>query len=391
MDQSRDFPKSLKGSNKPPVDVVKGSGEWKDGPSSSGANVSIITGSFRNSVKYPSARENEACLLMRFHGASTEMSPRNVQDMYNKILKRCPLEGYEKHRRGGSSGIVEPDEHFWKCFHQGKALPKKTSGVKFLFEGTRVWCCYINDKGQVVKKEYSRPVRGGPFDVDPELLEEFPALAKFAEYKAYAALILKELNERRKIKITPEAVEQELDMIRRSAICAIGAEAVRQSSFSLESSTASPPRKVFLANVGDVATPRSRSQADSSSIMDPNMVAKARTIFLANYASSNKHTMVCHPVGYHTDFFANGKTSLENKELRVHPGLAPQMGRGGAGGGKYVFALLDWVNENSGRRRRVYLANGGNRESRVTESVWQQFLLHNPRVAEAYPEGIPSG
>lgn len=61
---------------------------------------------------------------------------------------------------------------------------------------------------------------------------------------------------------------------------------------------------------------------------------KPREITLSHYIYQNKeHTLVQHPVGYHRDFFKDGKECLENKFcFVVHGGHASsQMGRGGHG------------------------------------------------------------
>jgi hypothetical protein len=60
----------------------------------------------------------------------------------------------------------------------------------------------------------------------------------------------------------------------------------------------------------------------------------------------NKNTTVAYPVGYHLDVVANKELALENGICFVNPtrlGQAtsggPALGRGGAGGGKFCWAL----------------------------------------------------
>ena len=57
----------------------------------------------------------------------------------------------------------------------------------------------------------------------------------------------------------------------------------------------------------------------------------------------NKCTMVCHPVGYHNDVFADKQDSLENKITFIHPKYLYSFARGG-NGHRYTWALLDWTN-----------------------------------------------
>ena len=49
-----------------------------------------------------------------------------------------------------------------------------------------------------------------------------------------------------------------------------------------------------------------------------------------------------------------GTGSLENKQLFSLPSSDGNIGRGGDGTGRFVFAILDWTNELTGRRRRNY-------------------------------------
>ena len=70
----------------------------------------------------------------------------------------------------------------------------------------------------------------------------------------------------------------------------------------------------------------------------------------------NKHTMVAYAVGYHRDVFADKKAALENRicfeNCRMSQAAGgPALGRGGAGSGKYCWALLDWPTKAADRRK----------------------------------------
>ena len=92
------------------------------------------------------------------------------------------------------------------------------------------------------------------------------------------------------------------------------------------------------------------------------------------YNLSNKHTLVTHPVGFHIDTFHANLPSLENKVCFIHPRINGTDGRGGAGSGAFVFALLDWGN-NSKNRRRVYVDGGGVGRfgNQCTQTRWEAF------------------
>ena len=85
-----------------------------------------------------------------------------------------------------------------------------------------------------------------------------------------------------------------------------------------------------------------------------------RANFLAEHSTLHcKYTLVAHPVGMHTDWFGTKKIedkenpdkkisvpnySLENKTCFILPRTRPgDMGRGGQGCSKFVWALLDWT------------------------------------------------
>ena len=92
------------------------------------------------------------------------------------------------------------------------------------------------------------------------------------------------------------------------------------------------------------------------------------------YNLSNKHTIVTHPVGFHRDTFHANLPSLENKVCFIHPRMNCSDGRGGAGQGHYVFALLDW-GDNANNRRRVYVDGGGVAAfgNQCTQTRWELF------------------
>ena len=83
-----------------------------------------------------------------------------------------------------------------------------------------------------------------------------------------------------------------------------------------------------------------------------------------------------YPVGYHVDNFKNGDSSLENKICMISK-EREGYGRGGGSGKRYfTWALLDWTNDISGQRRRIYRSLGGTK-NRVTKSVWEEFAKQN--------------
>eukprot|EP00977_Amphora_coffeiformis_P026540 scaffold27668_cov167-Amphora_coffeaeformis.AAC.1 len=108
----------------------------------------------------------------------------------------------------------------------------------------------------------------------------------------------------------------------------------------------------------------------------------------------NTFTVVTHPVGYHRDTFGkdkhkqhNSPDSLENKTCFYLPRQTGSFGRGGDQH-NFVWALLDWRNTDSGRRRRAYIEAGGDGQVQLTLHQWIQFLQQPgnlQRVVQAVP------
>ena len=99
---------------------------------------------------------------------------------------------------------------------------------------------------------------------------------------------------------------------------------------------------------------------------------------------SNKHSLVCHPVSIHRDVFAgNVGDKIENKYCMVVSNRGSNtdhfLGRGGAGPGKYVAAVLDWPLTHQ-RRRELFIQNGGNaavRLNHTNEQSLRNFFIQN--------------
>ena len=96
-------------------------------------------------------------------------------------------------------------------------------------------------------------------------------------------------------------------------------------------------------------------------------------------ASQNQYTLVAYPVSYHYDVFKKGEHSLENKicfEFDLEDGKI-DIGRGGSGPTKFVFALLDWTNSKSKASRRLqYQITGGELQAkeRLTNQKWESHF-----------------
>ena len=78
--------------------------------------------------------------------------------------------------------------------------------------------------------------------------------------------------------------------------------------------------------------------------------------------------------------FNKKEPGLENKTCFSITGLDGN-GHGGGSRNEFVFALLDWTNEPSGRIRRWYLALNGDPSVRLTQQRLDAFKMEGGRFA----------
>ena len=77
---------------------------------------------------------------------------------------------------------------------------------------------------------------------------------------------------------------------------------------------------------------------------------------------------------------------LENNICFSNPSMFNKYGirRGGAGGGNFVFALLDWQYARGGKRRRAVHVMVANPPAIVTRRYWEEvFAVQHPAAAAA--------
>ena len=98
-------------------------------------------------------------------------------------------------------------------------------------------------------------------------------------------------------------------------------------------------------------------------------------------AITNRHSLVCHPVSFHKDVFANKEgDKLENKICLVNFRRSNQkeelpLGRGGAGPGYYVFAIIDWEGTKK-KRRKIYVDATQDAARRVTAPFFRNWVIN---------------
>ena len=261
--------------------------------------ATILLGMPKNKVKGASYY----LLLARLHKMTFEASADEANALYDRLQLKLGKGGFEARRFGGSGGKVEVNKNMLDFIHVPGNFPRKGKGVKFIPNGNKWTCIYISpydSKRKVMTVEYSQPQKGGSMSLNRKDAVKFPCLRNLAESKPFAALLLQALN------------CDYLDGFDTGRLCY------------------TPPLQKEFRHVSFVSATGPHTWND----------------FMDELVLLNKHTLVGYPVGYHLDVFADGEPALENRICFVNTGRGtkwgPALGRGGAGPGKFCWALLDW-------------------------------------------------
>lgn len=357
-----------------------------------GEDVTIVVGLWRE-------KEHASLLLCRFYDVWQQIPLNNngIVQLYEEVSKRTEHSDLVRKRTGGSSGRFEGvTEELLVLISQDTSCPKKGLGQWWIPGPNSLFLCYINEDCEAKSVEYSTPKWGGQFIVDPNMMLRFPFLFDFALCKIRAARLLDWFNANKawgdNIVVTQKAVDAELYNFQMSE--ELAAIIVQQKQESLLSEAWNGTRK-------DGACSSSSSPLYRRSKIPREVRVQHLTyekMVLANYANYNMHTKVQHPVGAHQDSFGKSKEeddpdfkfkiySLENKICFHHPRLFDRygIGRGGAGPGKFVFAILDWQSSQSGARRRAVRNNlpADQVPARISRDFWEQFRVAHPDAANA--------
>ena len=301
--------KEMKGSNDIKPSVVKQSFIF-DGKSQKNTRLTIILLVPRDRAP----RSSNPLLLMRFHGPMYRLTEKTKKKLYERCLQLIPHNGIECHRKGGSSSKTRYDDTFFQFLLHESVFPRKSVAVKLVKHALYWECLYISPcSGRAVKHCYCPPVTGGIFRTTDALLVDFPFLLEFAESKVMAACILNEIN--------------------------------RMDVTSFKIAVAATAAEIPLLEKAISSTEGTRLMNDSHDHPGRYLPNNTRKHILQSLSMDGHHTLVTHPVGYHVDVFSNGVTSrLENKICFDIPASRKtgSVGRGGAGSGRFVFAIIDW-------------------------------------------------
>lgn len=233
----------------------------------------------------------------------------------HKLFEDCKLSlkrgGFEANRKN-SGGRTTVNAQLRKFLNHPGNLPRKAVGVK-IFQREKDWqFLYISttnsnvadhpngDTRKVASWKYTQPQIGGSFNLPVFLFEKYNFLYDFVRCKVETALVLQALKANFGLNVQPGAVATQMAQLEAARV-----------------------------------------------LYDGNDMA-----ILRHVSRLNMYTLVAYPVAYHTDTFADGEASLENKVCFVNPPMNSKgIGRGGAGADEFVYALLDWTKKNKRKRR----------------------------------------
>jgi hypothetical protein len=279
-----------------------------------------------------------AATFLSNHGLE-KFEDMDFESLYKSILVRAGKQGFEASRSGGSQGMCYKQSiSYLKHTQRPGSWPRHSSAVRKIIVNSPSRCGYYGIYLRTTTAKtacwfYNTPQIGGHQKLKPKQVEAFPLLASFPDCRFVTAQVLRYRN---------------LCLPNEHIACA---EAVTN----------------MFHDVINIIKP----EADSNVRKDFSRVGYC----LALNAS---HTLVTHPVGFHRDVFSSGQAEIENKLLivsfdRSKLGEKLARGRGGAGPGIFVYAILDWGNETKARRTR-FLQLGGDATVRVTQQIMDDWL-----------------
>ena len=273
----------------------------------------------------------------------------NVKIFYNDLLDTLDLDGYDAKRSGGSNGLTTLSNYnILKLLRTNDAFIRKGKGVKVIKKDKK-WVCYylksgkgkdsddnskITDERSFTKYSYSQPQCSGNFEMNKEIMDKYmDVVTTMTEAKYNSSLLIKTIDSVFNFQIQEGAVKAAIEDITRARLL-VGSELDEQSK---------------------------------------------KNHFIRQLAMDNLYTLVAYPCNYHYDVFKKGQYSLENKICFSFYSDSNDIGRGGNGPCRYVFALLDWTNSGSGRRRRQYIASGAELSDNqvVTRARWERQFGNN--------------
>ena len=269
-----------------------------------------------------------------------DLSDHCKKSLFEDSVSYLRRDGMDITRKGGSNGNPTFNNYdILSLLKSNQTFIRKGKGVKVVRAAKKWHCLYISAGGktkskhcfdrQVTQWVHVQPQLAGQFDMNDVFFRKYSSVVKaMTEVKYNSALLLVEISNYLDIKIQNGAVTAALEDLNAC--------------------------NNFLKHVKNICEFESK-------------LVKTLTY-------GNKFSLVAYPVSYHFDTFIDGCMSLENKicfGFNITDG-SNNIGRGGGGKSKFVFALLDHSDSRYRRRRQQYVAAGGDLEhgQRLTQEMW---------------------
>ncbi len=300
--------------------LFRGSGPYNKKP-----DVTLIIGS-------DGPGSYASILLCRFHNLSPGLKVDQKDLVFRTAWDSLKISKFECRRSGGSSGLTSANPDIKTFISVHGTTPRCGKGAVWV-QGRDSWFVYYigTYDGKVKRVKYTNPVPGGSFKFKDRFVETNPFLRDFISIRPITARMIEVLqprllnNSNFKVWSTPQAVSNEVMNITKTQTIISCCRNGRGDSM--------PP--------GLKKMPRHLSGK------------RKNIIFYSLYNRDHvNYTLVCHPVGLHTDRFRDDKPTLENKVcFEIQTTKIPKEGvrrryPNGRGGGtsssSFVFAILDW-------------------------------------------------
>ncbi len=324
--KKNDFDRSRKGTNMPTEKELKEGYLFQNhGHFNYVPDVTIIIGS-------DGFGSHASILLCRFHKLSPSLTKAQKQSLFMEAWSSLKRSKYESTRSGGSSGLTEKNNYFQTFLSEPGICPRNSKGSVWI-RGRHDWFLYYigTFDGKLKKFKYTNPVPGGTFLFKQSAIIENPFLHDFMKARPLTALLIEWIQPRVTnkegfgVQITPHAVAAELLHL-------------KETLTHLSDSIAGIPL--------DLTPSRQRVPSDLREM------SRKHAFFFLYCRNHVRYTLVCHPVGFHLDYFAENVPKLENKvcfklplACLPHGKLSDShpYGRGGdPSTSQFVYAILDW-------------------------------------------------
>ena len=264
-------------------------------------------------------------------------------DLLNNMIGRAGRKGLETSRTGGSSGKCSFNHLMKKHLSTPGAFPRHANALLIIILNSPSRCGYFavysspyDEDGKIKSWFYNTPVVGGHQKLLKTQVQQFKLLEQFPSCRVETAQLLMFRNTvRTGMLACPHAADSMMEELGQA----------------------------LLEQHSDCMAGKPES--------------------LGYYLAMNsRHTLLCHAVKYHRDVFSdNSGDKIENKILLISRSRSNTtqeiaLGRGGAGKGVFVYAILDWTGPSRARRQR-YIDLGGDPNERVTQRLLDDFLRLN--------------